>query len=271
MPKVKKVRIHTKLALLSGPEKQLRSDILEFFYTHPEWPGAGTDDGEVFIKSTQFVALPEHRKAIQFSGEKYGCHTCLTKISADGNQPWTGDHNPPTKLNDSKKTDLFEDWDGKTNLMAQCDECSSMQAALVKKLNVQEDPVKYLDTLSKTEQNLILGGRDATIAASGKKVTAPEGLDIQKEGIAKGCHSCGSKLPSHIYHADHLPPGEMLTFYMPQVGKALFLFDEVQGYLDNPRLRPQCKRCSGKQGGDLKSVADRAKWYARSKGITVNK
>jgi hypothetical protein len=54
-------------------------------------------------------------------------------------------------------------------------------------------------------------------------VTQPEGLAIQKEGIAKGCHSCGSRIPSHTYHADHLPPAEMLTSYMPEVCRKLQL------------------------------------------------
>jgi hypothetical protein len=270
MPKVKTKRIHTKLSRLSEGERKLRDRLLEFFDSNPEWPGADAADGEVFIKSTQYVASPEHRAAIQVAGEAYGCHTCLTKIVADRNQPWTGDHNPPTKLTLATKEDLFDDWDGETNLIAQCDECASAQASLVKKLNLQDDPSAFLTTLSKTEQKLILGGRDAKIGASGAKVTAPEGLAIQKEGLAKGCHSCGSKLANHIYHADHLPPAEMLTWYMPQVCERLML-DEVLDFLENPRLRPQCKRCSGKQGGDLSKVAQSAQKYARSVGITVNK
>src|SRR5450631_3437969 len=95
MPKIKSAKIHLKL---SATELELRKDLLEFFYTHPEWPGAEAEDGEVFIKTTQFKALPAQRELIQVSGEAYGCHTCLTKISADRNQPWTGDHNPPTNL-----------------------------------------------------------------------------------------------------------------------------------------------------------------------------
>jgi hypothetical protein len=269
MPKIKSARIHLKL---SATELELRGDLLEFFYTNHLWPGAEAEEGEVFIKGNQFKALPEQRETIQSAGETYGCHTCLTKIAADRNQPWTGDHNPPTKLTLSVKKDLFEDWDGKkTSLLAQCDKCSTRQASLVKDLNVQEKPSKYLKSLSEVERKIILGGREGEIIASGASVTPPQGLAIQKEGIAVGCHSCDSRIPSHTYHADHLPPAELLTNYMPRVCKKLLMYDEVGDFLENPRLRPQCKRCSGKQGGDLKGVAKRAQDYARFAGITVYK
>jgi hypothetical protein len=170
---------------LSAVEKKLRRDLMEFFYTNPDWPGDGYKDGEVPIHSAQFKALPEHREAIQVAGKTYGCHTCLTKIAADRNQPWTGDHNPPTKLTLSTKEDLFEDWDGETNLLAQCDTCSNLQASLVNKLNVVEDPVTYLNTLSEVEQDIILGGRESKIAATRATVTPPQGLAIQKEGMGR--------------------------------------------------------------------------------------
>ena len=271
MPKIKKRATHTKLGTLSAVEKELRRDLMEFFYTHPDWPGAGHEDGEEEIKETQYRALPRHRDTIQVAGKTYGCHTCLTKIDADTNQPWTGDHNPPTKLTDSKKNKLFEDWDGKTtNLLAQCDTCSNRQASLVNKLNVVKDPVDYLDTLSEVEQRIIYGGREAEIVATGPKVTDPQGLAIQKEGIAEGCHSCGNRIPSHTYHADHLPPAELNTGYMPQVCEKLYM-DEVQHFLDKPKLRPQCSRCSKAQGGNLGALAKRAQLYAKSVGIKVYK
>ena len=224
MPKVKSTyKSRTELKQLSGEERALRSDLLDFFYTNPLWPGDGESDGEVFIKSTQFEATSAQRALIQTAGELYGCHTCLTEIVADRNQPWTGDHNPPTNLTTSVKEELFENWDGQTMLLAQCDECSSRQSGLVKKLNVQNDPTDYMDSLPEKDQDIILGGRTPKISSSGSKVTQPEGLAIQKEGIAKVCHSCGSRIPSHTYHADHLPPAEMLTSYMPEVCRKLQL------------------------------------------------
>jgi hypothetical protein len=54
-------------------------------------------------------------------------------------------------------------------LLAQCDECSSRQSGLVKKLNVQNDPTDYMDSLPEKDQDIILGGRTPKISSSGSK------------------------------------------------------------------------------------------------------
>ena len=82
----------------SKRDSYLRKNLLSFLYTHPDWPGSGEEDSEVFIKSTQFKAKRRERDLIQDCGGKYGCHTCCTFINVDANQPWTGDHIPSTGL-----------------------------------------------------------------------------------------------------------------------------------------------------------------------------
>jgi hypothetical protein len=271
--------------------RQLRADLVEFFNEHckskPEWEGVKKKDGEVHIKRGQFEVLPEHRKSIQTAGKEYGCHTCGSRLVDDNNQPWTGDHNPPTQLNSRVKEALFEGWahdrKGWRGLLAQCDKCSSLQGGLVSKLNIIESQNKKsekkelagkLDEFLKdpglkepglppeVAKKIIKGGRGPTIGASGSTVTQPEGLAIQKEGLAEGCHSCDSRVASHTFHADHVPPAEFHTNYMEEVCNYLNMHLEVMDLMKKPLLRPQCKRCSGAQGGAA-WLAKRARDYGR--------
>ena len=91
--------------------------------------------------------------------------------------------------------------------------------------------------LDGTGRKLIFGAVKRTpgsyVISSGPKVTAAEGLGIQRLGVRIGCHSCGTKIPRFTYHADHIVQQEFCTSYMERVFDRLGL-----DYPEEFELRP---------------------------------
>lgn len=234
--------------------KKLIEDELARNTTKPGWQGKG-----IIIDLSQFSLTADLREQVQEQGKDFGCHTCITHLETDKDQPWVGDHIPPTELAwGDKKSVMGKDWDESTYLFPQCHECSHKQSAVVR--NLKNKTRKYAD-LTAGEKKLIGFGRlrlkGKYIDSSGPKVTATEGDQIQQLGVRNGCHSCGTKYPVLTYHADHSFPQEFCTHYMEEVFKDLGL-----AYPTSFDLRPQCPRCSGQQGGKMKQIMDVATAYA---------
>lgn len=238
--------------------------------TKSGWGGTGVE-----ISLTQFSLTPQQRQQVQDIGNAHGCHTCGTRIGLDPDQPWIGDHYPPTNLPEKMKDGLI--WDEVVRLRPQCDDCSNKQAGIVYKLRRS----KKLKDLSDDELKLVgchkyMGGphfcvlkpaKNTSIVSNGPTVSASEGLAIQTLGGKLGCHTCGARFPRAIYHADHAFPQEFCTNYME------VLFDHLGlPWPTKFELRPQCPRCSGNQGGNMRWIAEEAVAYARDVlGIPVYK
>ncbi len=244
--------------------KKLIEDELARNDSKPGWKGKG-----ITIDLMQFSLTPDLRALVQEQGNNFGCHTCLTHLETDKNQPWVGDHIPPTQLSwGDKKIVMGKGWDESTYLFPQCHECSHKQSAVVRDL---KNGAKEYTDLTASQKKLIGSGRlrmkGKYIDSSGAKVTATEGLQIQQLGVRNGCHSCGVIYPVLTYHSDHSFPQEFCTHYMEQVFKDLGL-----AYPKSFDLRPQCPRCSGHQGGKMKQIMDVATAYATENlGIVVYK
>ncbi|NMO18639.1 hypothetical protein HPC49_12445 [Pyxidicoccus fallax] len=232
--------------------------------THHKWRGKG-----IPIRRTSWYTNA-HRSDIQEIGKKYGCHTCLSKLHKDRDQPWVGDHIPPTSLSKNLRLTLSVDLNP-TVLFPQCHDCSSRQASLIKGLNAMRagDALKFLNN-NPDEKCFILGVRDPIpgncVSSSGPKVTSNEGQEIQKIGSKQGCHTCNGKVPARTYHADHSFPKEFCTPYMESVFDKLGLL-----YPIDFDLKPQCPRCSSNQGGSVSWVAQLAKEFAREQKVPVYK
>ena len=230
--------------------------------TNPGWRGHGID-----VRRNQFSLTPDLREQVQEIGRQHGCHTCLTRLEIDSDQPWVGDHIPPTKLTARDKAKIMgPSWRGKTYLYPQCHECSHQQSAIVDAL--KRGRMRF-ETLKRRQKELIgavrTDGADR-VRSSGPKVTADEAQAIQDVGVREGCHSCGTRYPVTTYHADHSFPQEFCTSYMEAVFKNLGL-----EYPDTFDLRPQCPRCSGHQGGKIKQIRDEAMKYATAQRLPVYK
>ena len=249
-------------------QDELRDLILEELdQSHHDWE---SEDPPLLIRRNQFSLTPAMREAAQWTGLKSGCHTCNSHIETDSNQPWIGDHNPPTKLSVRARV-AFQIDDRITLLFPQCDVCSGKQSALVNKLNGKS--TKQLEAYtwkSDEEKALIMGGKPRKprycISSTGDKVSAAEGLQIQRLGTQNGCHSCDSRVPRFIYHADHIVPQEFCTSYMEQIFRRLDL-----DYPAEFELRPQCPRCSGAQGGRMSRISVLALNLADQTGETQYK
>ena len=223
-------------------------------YKH--WTGTGVE-----IKRTTFHLNAGHRQRVQDIGQIHGCHSCGTKVDQDSNQPWVGDHIPPVNL--TARARLYLGCPGKTYLFPQCYSCANAQAQLVKRLNANPRI-----QMSGYEHELIFGGRDRSrgIRTYGKKVSVSEGEQIQRLGEREGCHSCDSKNPASKYIADHTFPQEFCTTYMSTVFESLGI-----SYPDRFELRPQCPRCSTRQGGQMRRIRMLAMEYAKKNRITTYK
>jgi hypothetical protein len=260
--------------------KRLLEDEIASNQSHPAWSGSG-----VAVRFNQFSLTAKMKADVNEIGVLHGCHTCNTRLEIDRDQPWIGDHFPPTELRKHARAalqelsgdDLFTS--GRQVLFPQCHVCSSQQAALVRKLNTMtgSEIVKWLksdeDELFEV-LNLTLGwmkvkkGRTC-IAATGPVVTAVEGQRIQIIGVKLGCHSNPDhEVAALVYHADHTWPQEFCTSYMEAVMKHLGL-----GHLipTQQELRPQCPRCSGNQGGKLSQISKKALAFAKAHSITFYK
>lgn len=261
--------------------RRLKRDIRrELFDTHDDWYGLDYPDLMVTITRNHYYPTETDKFIVQLLGDSFGCHTCRTFISTDRNQPWTGDHIPPTQLRDGVRT-----WaegqlgfnGGQQVLAPQCTACSSQQAALVRTLNSMprvQDALNYLtDPRNRDERKLIIGGKQFLVGtnciqATGRKVNQTQGRQVQHLGERQGCHSCGTLYPASVYIADHIVPKEFCTTYMPQVFEVLGIH-EIDW--DELELRPQCPRCSTRQGGKISTISVRALQFARTVGITVYK
>lgn len=185
-----------------------------------DWGGKG-----IPIKFNQFSLTAKMKAEANEQGRSHGCHTCTSHLEIDSDQPWVGDHFPPTELRKHARAALdvvFGDKlvSAKTQVLRpQCNDCSNRQAALVRLLNTMtsSDIVKWLqgdeDELFNV-LSLIQGVEPPVIGknciqASGPKVTAEQGKWIQMLGISSGCHSDPTHtVPATIYHADHIWPQE---------------------------------------------------------------
>lgn len=237
--------------------KKLIEEELKRNKSAPTWQGKGYP-----IARNQWGLDASMREEVNDQGVKHGCHTCLTKLEVDSDQPWIGDHIPPTELKYLQCMSLMsKDWDGERYLFPQCHTCSGKQSALVRAL---KNGKKQLSDLTATEKKLLGKGyrfnsTKKCVESSGPKVTQTEGVLVQDIGSRSGCHSCGAKVPVTRYHADHTFPQEFCTHYMEELFAHLGL-----EYPKSWELRPQCPRCSGNQGGNMKKIRDEAIDYCRN-------
>lgn len=238
-----------------------RKIMAEINQTSPKWKGPKIHK----IRRNQARVPTALRNAVNMTGGQFGCHTCLSIIRHDRNQPWIGDHIPPTNLSPAARKHYG--CSSKTVLYPQCDVCASAQSALVRKLNACKG---NFPALTARQRKLILGGGlpHKHIKATGPTVSAGEGISIQSLGVTNGCHSCGRKYPRSTYHSDHVFPQEFVTSYMPQVFKLLKI--DLPDF-NNLEVRPQCPRCSGHQGGKVNRITILAKKYARDNNVVVYK
>jgi hypothetical protein len=224
--------------------------------TDSKWLGSGVPAGRFDFYTD------EVREKIQEEGVKNGCHSCNMKLSEDRNQPWVGDHIPPTDLDVGLKMVL--NLPVKVHLFPQCHECSNFQAWLVKTLNSKctksvSEAEKFLEE-DKKRLPYIKGGKEIRpeycIESTQTYVTPTEGRFIQALGETNGCHTCNTFFPASVYHADHVFPKEFCTPYM----KLVFASLEIK-YPDSFEFRPQCPRCSSAQGGLVAQVTKMANLY----------
>jgi hypothetical protein len=257
MPKVSKERnrhIGSPYYSLDHEKKRIENMINNLLdSTHPNWKGEPTALTE---GRSVFGTHEELRMEVNKIGRIHGCHECLTILKNDTDQPWIGDHIPPTNLIQSVRD--HHNLPDQTRLLPSCERCSSLQAALVKRLNAG-------DALTEEERNLIFGGTTTRpiIRSSNSRVNKTQGLQIQCNGTINGCHVCGTKIPRDRYIADHCPPQEFLTSWMPQ------LCEKLDIELPEPTARPHCARCSSAQGGSMSQFIRDAKQLANKLGITV--
>lgn len=245
-----------------------------------DWKGKG-----VVISFNQFSLTSKMKSDCNEQGTAFGCHTCPSHVEIDKDQPWVGDHFPPTELKDYARAALDKLFGTKLLvstkkqiLRPQCNDCSNQQAALVRKLNnmTASEIMKWLE---KDEAELqwvlcLIQGVEPPnngncIMASGAKVSDSEGKAIQLLGVRDGCHSDPThKYPVTKYHADHTWPQEFCTNYMDQVMEKLGL---IKYKPKQQELRPQCPRCSGNQGGKLSQISKLALAFAEANNITFYK
>ena len=244
------------------------------------WGGAADTanqpDLNLDVRSYRMPASHAAKQAVQVIGAAHGCHTCLTSLAIDRDQPWIGDHCPPTEL-DGQALNLLGINTAETYLFPQCHDCSQRQAALTSQIsrcsNLQRK-TQVINNLTPFEQSLFTGtktpirkGRKGwnCLVATSTVVKDPEGIDIQllgrTPGPRGGCHTCGTRAPVSRYIADHWVPAAFVTTGMQQLFALLGI-----GY-PLLQLRPQCTRCSTAQGGHVQGLVNRAIAYGTRQGI----
>ena len=266
---------------LVGKITQLYTLFQNEMTTMSTWPGFALPKHTITAKFNEFKASGDHRKEINDIGEHSGCHSCGSDIRTDTNQPWIGDHQPPTGLTPAAravlKLPLEPKYNGDVTLLPQCDICASIQSALVTQVNNKVAAKEDLPSLS-SHQSLLLGVTQTStrysgvIYATSDKVNSTQGNLIQAEGVANGCHSCGERRPKHTYHADHFPPvcytyshiTTILMYAKQNIGSmaGITIYDSFQ-------YRPQCPRCSHAQGGNTSAILNLAREIAIEMGIPV--
>lgn len=199
---------------------------------------------------------PDHKLAVQAQGATFGCHSHdqFIRLELDTDQPWIGDHIPPTQLSLAARKALGVQ-DKVTVLFAQCDLCAELQSELVRRLNALSGTAltQAVSGLTAHQKKLLVGGLDAStcsVPSSGPKVSSGEGSQVQNLGDTHGgCHSCGRATPKSKYHADHCPPVLLHQPTAQQILAALGI-DLPQKYY----ALPQCPKCSHEQGGSMARV-----------------
>lgn len=240
--------------------------------THRRWKGYG-----VAATRMQMVATDSQREEVNDIGKLHGCHSCLTKVDTDKNQPWIGDHQPPTELSGRARTALGlpdEIYDGTVKLRPQCDVCSISQAPTVKRINteVASAAVPNLNALGRLLLGTVAPKHAHCINASSSRVSASEGLAIQRLGEVHGCHSCKTLYPKDAYHADHCPA--VCYTFSHVIAILQYAKDNVTGCRkiaigQTFELRPQCPSCSHEQGGKMNELHKRSTMLAKRLGIPV--
>lgn len=212
---------------------------------------------------------------VQEKGKKHGCWSCKVKMGDKNAASWVADHIPPQALNTKKIIDglnLHFKTKFKVNdftLYPSCVKCSRKQMTLVKKVisHFGDKLTKKTldDILMGNEHKMLIGGSTKNgISVSGSITKAAhkawDGIDLE-------CHICGTDVSTSddtSYTADHYPPKEFNTHYAETLFRLLGL--EVK----DPKLFPQCIKCSSKQGNlssDSKILINGARFF----GIAVNK
>lgn len=273
MPKITKQTIK-KLPL----EEQVELFIEEVARVSPTvgtWSGGkGVHVGRMRMKATE-----SQIEAVNRLGAIHGCHSCGCKVETDKNQPWIGDHQPPTELSKNARRALglpaTIDYDAEeVRLLPQCDECSRAQAVTVKRVNKEvaegEDP--DLNGYGKRLFGIGKQHHTHSIPATGSKVSPAQGYSIQNLGTLHGCHSCNSRYPKDSYHADHNPP--VCYTFSHVINILRWAKKNIDKYKDldirqDFHLLPQCPRCSHEQGGRMRALSTRATELARKMGFTV--
>lgn len=252
----------------------LLKDVHGLSPTRPEWKGKDVDATWMDFRTTKA------QRAEVNADRAARCHTCLTDVATDRDQPWIGDHQPPTELSAAARQALglaALGYGGAVRLFPQCDHCSRTQASLVKRVNrcvAAGTPV----VLSASEHNLLRTAQAAPshgqgIDASSASVSPAQGYLIQGLGTQHGCHSCDARCPKDNYHADHSPP--VAYTYSHVISLIRWARTNIRGHDQYKRipasfvLRPQCPRCSHEQGGKMAAIAARAKELAIEAGFAV--
>lgn len=286
MPKTKTARVRDDLpSYISDDPKKLAAKLRRALNpTHPDWKGyplkivsesgkAEVGDGDFDdddedddeLTGSVFGTKAAWREKVNVVGKLYGCHECLTVVEMDEDQPWIGDHIPSTKLGARARAALGAP--DETVLLPSCQNCSSTQAALVKVLNATKDLDGFWKTLTSRQQALVIGGKSTQgkVLSHSPKVSKAERAIIKKNGMIDGCHACGGKVPRTKYIADHCPPQEFLTWYMPELCK------ELKIEIPEPTILPHCPKCSSEQGGRGSQITKVATKLAKKMGIPVYK
>ncbi|KPF57880.1 hypothetical protein D621_07410 [beta proteobacterium AAP51] len=241
--------------------------------THDDWKGG---DG-VAVGRMALVANDDQRREVNGIGDTHGCHSCLTRVESDPNQPWIGDHCPPTSLSDAARKALGvaeERYDGSVQLRPQCDSCSVTQASLVVRVNseVSQGLKPNLNAFGEVLVGKKAGRHTRGVNATSAKVSPAQGDAIQKLGQTYGCHSCKAKFPKDYYHADHNPP--VCYTYSHVIAILEYAKQNIEGCEDivitqNFKLKPQCPRCSHEQGGRMAGLNASAEDLARRLRLPV--
>ena len=218
-------------------------------------------------KLTEFTAPDLAREMVQEIGNRYGCHECGAQIRTDNNQPWIGDHQPPTNLSTAARaalglpTTISYGTAGNTKLYPQCSACSTLQSALIKALN--GNPAKALTA----HETSLVGNTPGQFAAFtavdavSDKCSGAQGNLVQAQGVQHGCHSCTNKVPAQTYHADHNPPvwstGSKMEALLTLAKSMPALRRKVYDHSKFTYL-PHCPRCSSHQGGVSQKLKQQA-------------
>lgn len=209
-------------------------------------------------------ASAEQRDRVNVEGVGAGCHECGSVLATDPDQPWIGDHVPPWKLTDRVRQHYGLPGHDNTWILPSCQACSSLQSALVIRLNTAQflPPAASLTIQEQRMLGIVRTWNEAdAVRATGRQVLGTQGLHAQASGVGRGCHICPARVPHLRYVADHNPPAQFNTPSMQRLCEHLDI--------DLPRtvvLLPHCIRCSSGQGPRIRAVVAMAEQYMEELG-----